>query len=79
MTIFRDKEKKEPKVEFSYPQSEALAQMIVQAWTDEKFRERLLDRKNAKEILAERGFFFAEPRRDHGRGLPPRLCHGKQK
>ena len=61
MTIFRDKDKKEPKVEFSYPPSEALAQMIVQAWTDEKFRERLLDRKNAKEILAERGFFLQNP------------------
>jgi hypothetical protein len=36
MTIFRDKEKKEPKVEFSYPQSEALAEMIVKAWTDKK-------------------------------------------
>jgi|RhiMetStandDraft_8_1073273.scaffolds.fasta_scaffold02706_4 hypothetical protein len=61
MTIFRDKEKKEPKVEFSYPQSEALAEMIVKAWTDEKFRAQLLDRKNAKEILAERGFFLQNP------------------
>ena len=61
MTIYRDKEKKQPKVEFSYPPSEPLAQMIVEAWVDEKFRAQLLDRKNAKELLAARGFFLQNP------------------
>jgi hypothetical protein len=61
VTIYRDKEKKQPKVEFSYPPSEPLAQMIVEAWVDEKFRAQLLDRKNAKELLAARGFFLQNP------------------
>ena len=61
MTIFRDKEKKQPKVEFSYPPSDALAQMIVEAWANENFKARLLDRKNAKELLAARGFFLENP------------------
>jgi hypothetical protein len=34
MAIFRDKAKKQQKIEFSYPPSDALAQMIVEASSD---------------------------------------------
>ncbi len=54
------KEKKKVKVaDFSY-ESEALAQMIVDAWSDDGFRGRLLEKKNAVGLLAERGVFLSK-------------------
>ena len=35
VTIYRDKEKNSRRLSFSYPPSEPLAQMIVEAWVDE--------------------------------------------
>ena len=61
MAIFRDKAKKQRKVDFSYPPSDSLAQMIVEAWVDEKFRAKLMDRKTTKELLAARGLFLQNP------------------
>jgi hypothetical protein len=47
-------------VDFSYT-SDSLAQMIVDAWVDEDFRERLLKKENAKSLLAARGFYLENP------------------
>ena len=47
-------------VDFSYT-SDALAQMIVDAWVDKKFRRKLLKKENAKPLLEERGFYLANP------------------
>jgi hypothetical protein len=46
--------------DFSYT-SDTLAQMIVDAWVDDDFRNRLLIKANAKPLLAERGFFLENP------------------
>jgi hypothetical protein len=46
--------------DFSY-QNESLAQMIVYAWTDEAFKAKLLDKRNAKALLAERGIYLSNP------------------
>jgi hypothetical protein len=43
--------------DFSY-ESESLAQMIVDAWTNKKFQKQLLDKRNAVRLLAERGVFL---------------------
>jgi hypothetical protein len=56
-------EKPNPKqrvADFSYT-SDALAQMIVDAWTDTAFETRLLDKSQAKEVLAERGIYLSKP------------------
>ena len=56
-------EKPNPKVrvaDFSYT-SDALAQMIVDAWTDKTFETRLLDKSQAKDVLAERGIYLSKP------------------
>ncbi|MFZ0353217.1 MAG: hypothetical protein WAM12_06050 [Pseudolabrys sp.] len=56
-------EKPAPKqrvADFSYT-SDALAQMIVDAWTDETFETRLLDKSQAKDVLAERGIYLSKP------------------
>lgn len=49
-----------PVADFSY-QNDALAQMIVDAWVDQGFRARLLQRDNAQAILAERGIHLRHP------------------
>jgi hypothetical protein len=46
--------------DFSYT-SDSLAQMIVDAWVDEDFKEQLLKKENAKSLLAERGFYLENP------------------
>jgi hypothetical protein len=38
-----------------------LAQMIVDAWVDRNFRERLLKPANAKSLLAQRGIYLQNP------------------
>jgi hypothetical protein len=48
-------------VDVSYTPSEPLAQMIVDAWLDEGFRRKLLDRRHAKELLEDRGFYLENP------------------
>ena len=55
-------EKPDPKervVDFSY-ESDELAQMIVDAWTDAGYRDRLLQKKNAVSLLAERGIYLSK-------------------
>ena len=44
--------------DFSYAPNDALAQMIVDAWVNERFRELLLQRDNAKALKASRGFYW---------------------
>jgi hypothetical protein len=51
---------KVPVADFSY-QNDALAQMIVDAWVSDEFKERLLKKENAKSLLAERGIFLQNP------------------
>lgn len=46
--------------DFSY-QNDDLARMIVDAWTNEDFKTKLLDRRNAKALLAERGIYLSSP------------------
>lgn len=49
-----------PVADFSY-QNDSLAQMIVDAWVSDEFKERLLKKENAKALLAERGIFLQNP------------------
>jgi hypothetical protein len=49
-----------PVADFSY-QNDALAQMIVDAWVSDGFRDSILKKENAKAILAERGIFLQNP------------------
>ena len=56
----REPDPVEKVADFSY-QSDELAQMIVDAWTSEEFKEKLLDKRNAKDLLAERGIFLSSP------------------
>jgi hypothetical protein len=44
--------------DFSYAPNDALAQMIVDAWVNERFKELLLQRENAKALFADRGFYW---------------------
>jgi hypothetical protein len=46
--------------DFSYT-SDVLAEMIVTAWTDDDFREKLLDPAHTKALLEARGFFLQNP------------------
>jgi hypothetical protein len=46
-------------VDFSY-ESEALAQMIVDAWTKDGFEKELLKKENAVRMLADRGIFLSK-------------------
>jgi hypothetical protein len=55
-----DPQGKDRVVDFSYT-SDSLAQMIVDAWVDEEFRNRLLKKENAKSLLAARGFYLENP------------------
>src|SRR5262245_52553058 len=54
-------------VDFSY-ESVALAEMIVDAWTNEGFETELLKKENAVRMLADRGISLKGPR-DHGSRL----------
>jgi hypothetical protein len=56
--IFTDEAKTNKVADFSYAPNDALAQMIIDAWTDQRFRELLLDRANTKALFANRGFFW---------------------
>lgn len=60
--IFLDQAKTQHVAEFSYAPNDSLAQMIVDAWVDENFRNLLLnspDRKSAaKALFGARGFFW---------------------
>jgi hypothetical protein len=49
-----------PVADFSYT-SDALAQLIVDAWTDKAFEKRALDKRQAKAVLAERGVYLKRP------------------
>lgn len=51
---------KVPVADFSY-QNDSLAQMIVDAWVSDDFKEKLLKKENAKTLLAERGIFLQNP------------------
>jgi hypothetical protein len=44
--------------DFSYHPNDALAQMIVDAWTDKDFKRVLLNSGNVKALFAARGFFW---------------------
>lgn len=46
--------------DFSYS-NDALAQMIVDAWVDDGFRNQLLDPATAKKELAKRGIYLKSP------------------
>lgn len=46
--------------DFSYT-SDALAEMIVTAWTDPAYKAKLLDPRNAKALLEARGFYLQKP------------------
>jgi hypothetical protein len=62
----REPDAEERVADFSY-QNESLAQMIVYAWTDQAFRNALLQVQadgtspNAKAELAQRGIYLANP------------------
>jgi len=56
----RNQDERAPVADFSY-QSDALAQMIVDAWVKEPFEEELLKPENARRLLAERGIFLQKP------------------
>jgi hypothetical protein len=64
--IFRDANLQERVADFSY-QNDALAQLIVEAWTDPDFEKWLTTRQsdgtspNAKASLEARGIFLANP------------------
>jgi hypothetical protein len=49
-----------PVADFSY-QNDSLAQMIVDAWVSDDFRGELLNKANAKSLLAARGIFLSNP------------------
>jgi hypothetical protein len=51
--------KKVKVVDFSY-ESEALAEMIVDAWTKPDFKAELLKKENAVRMLADRGVFLSK-------------------
>jgi hypothetical protein len=50
--------KTEPVADISYVGNDALAQLIVDAWVDKKFEKLLLNKDNAKSLLAARGFYL---------------------
>ena len=59
--LFKDRAKTKGVAVFSYAPNDSLAQMIVDAWVDSNYRDLLLDRKNAKSVLAARGFYLQNP------------------
>jgi hypothetical protein len=69
MTVFKDKAQTKAVVEFSYAPNDSLAQMIVDAWVDDDFRNRLTARNpdgsatveartSARVSLAARGIYL---------------------
>jgi hypothetical protein len=56
----RDDDDRIPVADFSY-QNEDLARLIVDAWLRPDFRARLLQRDQARTILAERGIHLRHP------------------
>ena len=56
--IFRDALLKEQVADFSYYPNDALAQLIVDAWTDPPFADLLTTPGNAKSLFATRGFYW---------------------
>jgi hypothetical protein len=62
MTIFKNKanatDPDEQVADFSYIPNDALAQMVVDAWVNPEVKARLLNRENAKEMFATRGFYW---------------------
>lgn len=56
--IFRDKAQRDKVADFSMAPSDALAQMVVDAWIDDDFKKLLLDPANAKALFAQRGFYW---------------------
>ncbi|HZT25711.1 MAG TPA: hypothetical protein VFA57_08425 [Pseudolabrys sp.] len=56
--IFRDKAKTDQVADFSIAPSDALAQMVVDAWIDPDFKKLLLDPANAKALFAQRGYYW---------------------
>lgn len=56
----REDDDRIPVADFSY-QNDALAQMIVDAWVREDFERELLDKSNARTLLAQRGIFLQNP------------------
>jgi hypothetical protein len=61
MAIFRNAQRTDRVADFSYHPNDSLAQMIVDAWVDKSFRTLLLDKKNAKALLATRGIYLENP------------------
>ena len=64
MTIYKKKTSvsatDEAVADFSF-QSDALAEMIVDAWKNDDFRKLLLKPENAKALLATRGVYLTHP------------------
>lgn len=64
--VFLDTNKQDRVADFSY-QSDSLAQMVVEAWTDQHFQAWLLTRQadgsspNAKASLDGRGIYLSNP------------------
>jgi hypothetical protein len=56
--IFKDQGRTQQVADFSYYPNDSLAQMIVDAWTDEGFKKILLNHDNAKALFATRGFHW---------------------
>jgi hypothetical protein len=64
MTIYKRKTSvtaaDEAVADFSF-QSDALAEMIVDAWQNKDFKDLLLNRDHAKALLATRGVYLSHP------------------
>jgi hypothetical protein len=56
--IFRDKAKKDKVADFTLAPNDAVAQMIIDAWCDDGFKQVLLNPDNAKALFAARGLFW---------------------
>lgn len=56
--IFKDTAQTVQVADFSYSPNESLAQLIVDAWVDQNFRNLLLAPGNAKTLFATRGFYW---------------------
>lgn len=56
--IFSDAGQTQQVADFSYSPNDSLAQLIVDAWVDDDFKNLLLTPGNAKALFATRGFFW---------------------
>ena len=77
MAVFREKSQKvielekrkgnqqpdptERVVDICYAPNDKLVQLVVDAWTDNDIKDRLLDKTECKALLAERGVFLKNP------------------